>query len=157
MGRTALNVRESTLKLAVVDDAEPNYQLHEQIGFVLRKAQQRHVAIFAAHIAGLTPPQFATLVTLNESGETSQNQLGQSVAMDAATIKGVIDRLRVRGFVTVDKDDGDKRRLIVRITPEGGKAVRELTPLAKRITEETLAPLSQREADSLLRLLGRIA
>ena len=85
----------------------------EQIGFILRKANQRHVAIFAAQIADLTPPQFAALAKLSDVGETSQNQLGTLVAMDAATIKGVIDRLKARGLVDVTKHEVDKRRLMV--------------------------------------------
>lgn len=141
------------LKLAVADD----YQLQEQVGFVLRKAHQRHVAIFAAHIGDLTPPQFAALAMLDEAGDASQNQLGQMVAMDAATIKGVIDRLKARGYVAVEKDDSDRRRVMVRLTAEGRRAVNELKPLAREITAETLSPLTAREAQTLLRLLGRIA
>ncbi|MGC4024718.1 MAG: MarR family transcriptional regulator [Mesorhizobium sp.] len=153
-----MSARENILKLASIEDDTPaEYRLQEQIGFVLRKAHQRHVAIFASRIEDLTPPQFAALAMLHETGETSQNQLGQLVAMDAATIKGVIDRLKARGFLTVDKDDTDKRRLIVRITPEGNRAVRELVELAREITQETLAPLSAREAETLLRLLNKIA
>ena len=87
-----MSARDATLAL-VADDAG-EYRLQEQVGFILRKAHQRHVAIFAAHIGDLTPPQFAALAKLNDVGETSQNQLGALIAMDAATIKGVIDRLK---------------------------------------------------------------
>ena len=74
------------LKLADADEPAPDgYRLQDQIGFILRKAHQRHVAIFAGHIADLTPPQFAALAKLRDVGETSQNQLGQLIAMDAAT------------------------------------------------------------------------
>ena len=45
-----------------------DYILEEQIGFVLRKASQRHIAIFAKHISELTPPQFAALAKLAEVG-----------------------------------------------------------------------------------------
>lgn len=149
---------ENILKLAGVEEDLPaEYRLRDQIGFVLRKAHQRHVSIFASRIADITPPQFAALAMLHEAGDTSQNQLGQLVAMDAATIKGVIDRLKARGFLSVEKDTNDKRRLIVRITPEGNQAVRELVSLAREITQETLAPLSAREAETLLRLLNKIA
>ncbi|WP_292586723.1 MarR family transcriptional regulator, partial [Mesorhizobium sp.] len=109
-------------------------------------AHQRHVAIFAAHIADLTPPQFAALAKLYDIGETSQNQLGTFIAMDAATVKGVIDRLKARGLVDVSKHDVDKRRLLVNLTAEGREAVERLFPHARTITEETLAPLSTREA-----------
>ncbi len=138
-------------------DPDGDYHLQEQIGFVLRKANQRHLAIFSAHIGDLTPPQFAALAKLKEVGETSQNQLGSLIAMDAATVKGVIDRLKARGLVEIGKDGADKRRLLVSLTAEGRALIKRLVPLAATITGETLAPLTRREAATLLRLLGRIA
>jgi DNA-binding MarR family transcriptional regulator len=149
---------ENILKL--VEAGEPaagEYRLDDQIGFILRRAHQRHVALFAAHIADLTPPQFAALAKLRDIGETSQNQLGQLVAMDAATIKGVIDRLKARGMVELGRNDGDKRLIMVRLTDAGRRAVEELVPLAEKITAETLSPLTSREVDTLVRLLGKIA
>jgi DNA-binding MarR family transcriptional regulator len=134
-----------------------DYHLQEQVGFILRKAHQRHVSIFAARIGDLTPPQFAALAKLQEIGETSQNQLGSLIAMDAATIKGVIDRLKARGFVQINKDENDKRRLLVRLTAEGQEAIERLIPLARESTDETLAPLTAREAATLVRLLAKIA
>lgn len=133
------------------------YRLQDQVGFILRKAHQRHVAIFAAHMADLTPPQFAALAKLRDVGETSQNQLGALIAMDAATVKGVIDRLAARGLVRLGKHEVDKRRLLVGLTEEGQRTVEELVPLARTITEETLAPLSAREAATLLQLLSKIS
>lgn len=149
---------ENILKL--VDADEPSgddYRLDGQIGFILRRAHQRHVAIFAAHIADLTPPQFAALAKLRDIGETSQNQLGAAIAMDAATIKGVIDRLKARGLVDLGKHEGDKRLLMVRLTEHGRQAVEALVPLAERITAETLSPLTAKEAATLAKLLGKIA
>jgi len=140
----------------VAEEEQDGYHVDQQIGFVLRKASQRHVAIFTAQIADLTPPQFATLSKLAEVGETSQNQLGVLVAMDAATIKGVIDRLKARELVAVARHEVDKRRLMVRLTAQGRAMVDELTPLAERVSAETLSPLSSREAQQLVRLLSKI-
>ena len=92
---------DNILKLVDAEPDDEGYRLQEQVGFILRKAHQRHVAIFASRIGDLTPPQFAALARLREAGDTSQNQLGALVAMDAATIKGVIDRLKARGLVGV--------------------------------------------------------
>lgn len=146
------------LPLALVDDElDGSYRLQDQVGFVLRKAHQRHVAIFASHIADLTPPQFAALARLHEVGETSQNQLGQMIAMDAATVKGVIDRLKSRGYVSLQKHDTDKRLLLVSLSAAGRDAVEELIPLARAITEQTLEPLTAKETAQFLRLLGKLA
>jgi DNA-binding MarR family transcriptional regulator len=149
---------ENLLKLVEADaEQADDYHLQEQIGFLLRKAHQRHVAIFAAQIGDLTPPQFAALAKLHESGETSQNQLGSLVAMDAATVKGVIDRLKARGLVELSKHEADKRRLLVNLTVEGRQTIERLIPAARQATDETLNPLSAKEAATLTRLLTKIA
>ena len=148
---------DNILKLLESEPAPEGYRLQDQVGFVLRKAHQRHLSIFAAHISDLTPPQFAALAKLHDVGETSQNQLGSLIAMDAATVKGVIDRLKARGLVTLSKHEGDKRRLMVGLTAEGRAAVESLIPLAEEITAETLAPLSAKEAETFIKLLAKIA
>ena len=149
---------DNLLKLLDTDESEEaTYRLQEQVGFLLRRASQRHVAIFASRISDLTPPQFAALAMLGEAGECSQNQLGQMVAMDAATIKGVIDRLKGRGLVALSEDPGDKRRLVVTLTLAGRDTLQTLMAAAKEITEETLSPLNAREAATFVKLLAKLA
>lgn len=158
MGRTAVSAEDIKLKLVEAEESDENdYRLQEQVGFILRKAHQRHVSIFASHIADLTPPQFAALAKLHDVGETSQNQLGSLIAMDAATVKGVIDRLKARGLVELSKHEVDKRRLLVNLTAEGRDAIERLIPIARDITQETLAPLSAKEAATFMRLLAKLA
>ena len=137
--------------------SEPGYILDAQVGFVLRQAQQRHTTIFASlMIDGLTPTQWAALAKLKEIGPSSQNLLGRLTAMDAATIKGVIDRLSKRGFTATKPDPADGRRLLVTLTEAGGALYAKAAPIAQRITEETLAPLNERERAQFIALLGRL-
>jgi len=136
---------------------DARYRLDEQVGFLLRKATQRHITIFSRAISDLTPPQFATLAKLHEVGATSQNQLGVLIATDAATIKGVIDRLKKRGLVQLGQDAGDKRRLVVSLTPEGRQAIGDLLHMGHQVSADTLAPLNAREAATLLKLLSKIS
>jgi MarR family transcriptional regulator, lower aerobic nicotinate degradation pathway regulator len=138
-------------------DSPPDpYLLDRQVGFLLRRATQRHLAIFAAAIPGLTPTQFAALAQLSASGPTSQNALGRATAMDAATIKGVIDRLRRKGYVASEASEGDRRRVLVSVTPEGRAAFAALLSAARSVTAETLAPLNEGEREAIVALLGRI-
>ena len=121
-------------------DAE-EYRLDAQVGFLLRRANQRHVGIFAGLIGDLTPTQFAALARLCEMGQASQNALGRATAMDAATIKGVVDRLRRRGLVASRPDAGDQRRIHLEPTQAGQELCRALIPAAREATEATLEPL----------------
>ncbi len=133
------------------------YVLDEQIGFVLRLAQQRHTTIFASlMIEGLTPTQWAALAKLKEIGPSSQNLLGRLTAMDGATIKGVIDRLTRRGFTSTRPDPADGRRLLVALTGRGEALYERAKSIAKHISEQTLAPLNASERAELLTLLAKL-
>ena len=137
--------------------ANGDYVLDDQIGFVLRQAQQRHTTLFAAEmIEGLTPTQWAALAKLRECGACSQNHLGRLTAMDAATIKGVVDRLSARGFTLARTDPADARRLLVELTDEGAALYDRAVPMAQAITEKTLEKLDVRERATLLGLLRRL-
>lgn len=147
------------------DDAPPGparrtrrrYTLDAQAGFLLRKAQQRHLSIFAAHMAeGLTAQQFAALAKLAEAGPSSQNALGRLTAMDNSTINGVVKRLTQRGLVEKFPSEEDHRLHMLRLTPEGWRVHERVVPLAAEITRLTLAPLSGSEQATLLRLLRKI-
>jgi MarR family transcriptional regulator, lower aerobic nicotinate degradation pathway regulator len=86
----------------------------------------------------------------------SQNLLGRHTAMDAATIKGVVDRLARRGLAETRIDPDDARRLLVALTDEGAALVEQVTPAALAITEATLGPLVADERAALLALLSRL-
>jgi DNA-binding MarR family transcriptional regulator len=136
---------------------KPGYRLEQQVGFLIRKAHQRHTAIFSARMSeDLTPMQWAALARVGETGPCSQNQLGRDTAMDAATIKGVVDRLAKRGLVEAKPDPEDARRLVISPTAAGTEFLARNTPRAVAITEETLAPLSEAERARLIELLRRI-
>jgi DNA-binding MarR family transcriptional regulator len=142
---------------ATAASAAENYLLDEQVGFVLRQASQRHAAIFSARIGGdVTPTQWAALAKLHEVGPTSQNLLGRMTAMDVATIKGVVDRLIKRGLIGTRPDPADARRRLVALTRAGRALVEAQSAAALAISEETLAPLSEPERKTFMKLLNRL-
>jgi DNA-binding MarR family transcriptional regulator len=133
------------------------YRLDEQVGFVLRQVSQRHAGLFAAMIGDeTTPTQWAVLAKLMEVGACSQNHLGRLTAMDAATVKGVVERLLRRGLVETRSDTEDARRIVVDLTDSGRRTAETDEPRALAITEETLQPLSAPERKVFLALLKRL-
>ena len=133
------------------------YKLEKQIGFLLRQVMQRHNNIFSERMKNkLTTTQFAALVKLYEIGTCSQNQLGRHIAMDAATIKGVVDRLNKKNLVQISTDESDSRRLLVSLSPEGKDLAEKLIPLGQEITEETLRPITQANRNKLLDILQNL-
>ncbi|MBT5047433.1 MAG: MarR family transcriptional regulator [Rhodospirillaceae bacterium] len=135
------------------------YVLERQAGHLLRRAHQRHSAIFQENIGDeqLTPLQFAALVKLRDLDEVSQNQLGRLTAMDAATMQGVIKRLASRNLIDRRPDPDDRRRLILSLSPEGRALIERLLSNGSNITQKTLDPLSPTEQKSFIQLLTKLA
>jgi DNA-binding MarR family transcriptional regulator len=76
--------------------------------------------------------------------------------MDVATVKGVVERLAKRGLIDTRPDPTDRRRVVVSLTEEGLAVFGRKAAAALAITEETLAPLSPAERDTLAALLARL-
>ena len=132
------------------------YRLDDQVGYKLRLASQRHLEIFSQHLSDITPTQFSILARLYEVGETSQNQLGRLVAMDAATTKGVIKRLLDKHLVEARADPNDARRLQISLTEAGRELTIDAIEKARKITKDTVANLNGRDMKRLLELLDKI-
>jgi DNA-binding MarR family transcriptional regulator len=156
-GRFVDMASETTPIAPPADESEKTYVLDEQVGFLLRQVNQRHATIFLEQIGtDLTPTQWAVLAKLLERGPCSQNLLGRLTAMDAATIKGVVDRLVKRGLLNTGLDPEDGRLIVVSLTEEGTEVATRNVAAAFAITDETLAPLSERERETFLRLLAKL-
>lgn len=136
-------------------DGKP-YRLEDQIGFKLRLANQRHIEVFAAEMPELTPRQFAVLAKLGAEGTLSQNHLGRLVAMDAATTKGVVERLARKGLIAALPSPTDRRRVEISLTEAGRDFLAGAVPVAARISERSLRNLSPRERERLLALLDKL-
>lgn len=134
------------------------YRLDDQVGYLLRLASQRHANIFQTNtLEGLTATQFAALARIREHGKCSQNRLGRLAAMDVATIKGVVDRLRDKGLTVTESDPNDKRRMLISLSPAGEEMLDRMEQVGLAITEETLRPLTAAEQRSLLKLLRKLS
>jgi DNA-binding MarR family transcriptional regulator len=138
-------------------NAKSEYRLDDQVGFLLRVAMQRHTSIFMSRIVkGLTQTQFAALAKLREVGPCSQNQLGRLIYLDAATTKGVVDRLAARGFISARPDAHDRRRRAIALTDAGRKVADAAVKVAREITRATLTPLTAAEQRTAVRLLRKL-
>lgn len=135
------------------------FLLEDHVGFLLRRAHQRHVALFLEATANhaITPTQFAALHKVVQLGRVTQNHLGRLTAMDPATIQGVVRRLTVRGLLARTTDPMDRRTAVLAPTEAGVALVTHAVACARRSHDAALAPLNHKERGQLLALLRRLA
>lgn len=138
--------------------SELGYDFSEQVGHLLRKAYQRHTAIFQRYSIDkqLTAIQFVTLCTVMERGTSSLTDIVNATAIDPATIRGVIKRLKARAWVTLTTDPNDQRKVMVVITDAGEALVSSMVPIAKEISDQTMRNLNPAERVALLHLLDKM-
>lgn len=139
-------------------DPADSYRLEHQVGYWLRRAYQRHMAIFAGIMSDLdlTSMQFAALVKLHELKAVSQTELGRLTGMDRATISGVVARLKRRNLVLYKPDPLDKRSRIIALTPAGETLLHEAMQRIGRVTEQTLEPIGAVDRESLRAILQKM-
>ncbi|RYF36442.1 MAG: MarR family transcriptional regulator [Comamonadaceae bacterium] len=138
---------------------QPPYDFSEQVGHLLRRAYQRHVAIFQQTIpdSRLTGAQLGVLCALGDHGAMSMSEVCRITAIDLATMRGVTERLKARHLVSALADSVDRRKVIVTLTSSGERLLSETIPAAQLVSELTVANLNPAEQMALQYLLRKLA
>ena len=136
-------------------NSDSDFDFKVAVGHLLRRAYQRHVAIFheAMKSRRLTAAQFIVLCTVRDNDATSLSDIAKATAIDQATIRGVIDRLRSRGLVLVRRDPRDERKVRVSLSKKGLTATERAVPVVKEISRLTFDGLDADEQAVFLDLL----
>lgn len=139
-------------------DTAVDFTVEDHVGYLLRRAHQRHIALFTAGMAHveLTPTQFTALLKTVQLGRITQNHLGRLAAMDPATIQGVVQRLVARGLIRRGRDLMDRRTAVLEPTEAGVALISSVISCAQRAHDAALAPLSPQERDQVLALLRKM-
>ncbi|MDN3353398.1 MarR family transcriptional regulator [Actinomadura sp. DC4] len=99
---------------------------------------------------------FALLAALEEFGPGSQAALSHACGIDRSDTVAMLNELAEQGLVVREPDPGDRRRNIISITPAGRSRLEQLDAVLAEVQAELLAPLSPREREQLVALLGRV-
>jgi DNA-binding MarR family transcriptional regulator len=97
---------------------------------------------------GITYPQYATLIALNEAGEQTVGELGEKLFLESSTLTPLLKRLEAMGYVTRRRDLADERQVRVSLTPEG-KAIFEQAFCGR----ESVIEATGLDPDTFVRLL----
>jgi DNA-binding MarR family transcriptional regulator len=115
------------------------------------KVDQRYAPL------GLVAPQFGMLIILEKSGPLTQNELGQSMVIDKATMVRLIDILEEKKLLTRTQSKTDRRANYLEITKAGRAMLEKLDHQRKEAEAEFLAPLSASERQQLTAIVDKLA
>ncbi len=119
--------------------------------FARRLAEEAWVAE-----AGLRAPAYGVLLTIERLGPVSQKQISDQMGLDPSDLVGVIDILEREAFLTRARDQQDRRRYSLTLTPLGRKRLSRFSAIAAEVEEELLAPLDDDERQAFRALVHRV-
>src|SRR2546429_1986301 len=126
--------------------------LLKRLGFA---AKERTMKAYEG--TGLHPYHHAILLVLDERSRETRGSIADPLGYDRGQLVGLLDELEERGLVERRRDPHDRRRHLVRLTPDGKRTLSRMRMIARRSEEEFLDPLSEKERSTLHALLFRLA
>lgn len=127
-------------------------KLHRASDALMARLNQRGT------MAPLTFSQFAVLECLYHLGPLCPGDISAKLLKSGGNITLVIDNLEKQGLVQRQRDAGDRRMIIVSITPAGRDLITKILPAhVAAIVEEfsCLTPAEQKTLGELCRKLGK--
>ena len=125
-----------------------------QVGRVARKMSKVTRKKLASY--GLTTTQFFLLTALYEGDGVPISVLAQKVALDKATLTGLLDRLERDDFIERKADLDDRRAIRIFLTPKAESLRVELTELYHQNNGMFLSILTSEESEIFERVVDKL-
>ncbi len=128
---------------------------HNNIVFLLAKAHQCAQGTLKGSLQahGLTPVQCLVIESLWEEEGLPVGDIGRKLALDTATLAGVLDRMVTAGWVRRETDPDDGRVARIFQTEKAKEASAELAATIERTNNKLLKNFSLEEKVLFKRLL----
>jgi len=125
-----------------------------QVGRVARKMSRITRNRLASY--GLTTPQFFLLTALYEEDGVPISALAQKVALDKATLTGLMDRLERDDLIGRKADPDDRRAVRIFLTPKAESMRQKLTELYHQNNGMFLSILTSEEREVFERVVDKL-
>lgn len=138
--------------------AQANPDLRAPYGLLLARLGSEAVARFRCSLRplGLAAQQFIVLKQVEAIGPTSQSVLADTLGIDYSNLGVVAGELCGRGLIERTRDERDRRRYSIALTPEGRQLLADADATISRGDAELLSALDDEELEQLWELLRRV-
>lgn len=125
---------------------------------LFHRAVQVVTEIYQVEMANydLTARQYAVLFALAQSDGLSQSKLVDATGIDRSTMADIVRRMLKKGIIQRRRDKDDARAYEVKITDEGTRLFKTVTPIVHRIEDKLLASLNGKRVDDFLSSLAMV-
>ncbi|HEY8315966.1 MAG TPA: MarR family winged helix-turn-helix transcriptional regulator [Gaiellaceae bacterium] len=123
-----------------------------RVGWAMKTA-----AIEEFERSGFSPYQYSVLAVLSEGEKETQATIADTLRLDRGQLVGILDELEEAGMIARRRDEHDRRRHVVSLTPTGKKRLVKMRALVAQIEDSFLGALDRDERAALHDVLLRVA
>ncbi|MGD9868808.1 MAG: MarR family winged helix-turn-helix transcriptional regulator [Hyphomicrobiales bacterium] len=136
----------------------PQAKLEDSAIHLLHRAGQCAHDIFSGNMdgSGLTPRQFAVLLTVSQNEGLSQADLVERTGIDRSTLADIMRRILRKGLIRRTRTREDARAYSVKLTEGGARVLEKALPAALGSDQRVLKALPAEKRKDFLAALSTI-
>lgn len=120
------------------------------------RGAENHLRDYLRRAHGTTLPRFDVMAALWRRREgVTMSELSRLLLVSNGNATAVVDRLEADGMVRREAEDGDRRRIRVRLTPEGLETFEIMALGHEAEVDAILSRLSETDLEALRDILSR--
>jgi MarR family transcriptional regulator, organic hydroperoxide resistance regulator len=100
---------------------------------------------------GFTTSQCYTILELYKSGNLTMNELSEKMNLNSSTMTRILDNLVRDKYISRDKDEFDRRIVLVSLTDTGTEAAKNLDIIVKEYYKKIIANIPKGQVDDVLK------
>lgn len=104
----------------------------------------------------LRPPAMGTLRIIEHRGPISQKDVAAHLYVHPSEMVAIVDGLERHGLVRRERDESDRRRYNLTITPKGTRVTARFFAVVREVDEQFYAVLSPRERTQFATLVRKL-
>jgi DNA-binding MarR family transcriptional regulator len=141
-------------KIAAEAESDKVAMLHQ-----LLKLTNRLMAPFSTHLAHrykISLNEFRLLMTIGNLGRSASHELAELTGVTVMSVSRAVQTLQRHGRLTVEPDPHNRRRKVLRLTPEGRRLYELMRPQTHAVADYLLSDLPEADLAKLDELVCKL-
>lgn len=125
----------------------------------LLKLTNRLMAPFSTHLShrhNISLNEFRLLMAIGRLGASASHELAEHTGVNAMSISRAVSTLERHGRITVEPDPDNRRRKVLKLTPEGQRLYELMVPQTQAVADYLVADLTEADIAKLDEVVGKL-
>ena len=125
----------------------------------LLKLNNRLMAPFSTHLShryNISLNEFRLLMAIGRLGTSASHELAEHTGVNAMSVSRAVGTLQRHGRISVETDPANRRRKVLRLTPEGERLFAIMRPHTETVADYLLRGMSAADLAKLDAILTRM-